>query len=589
MKQWLLPAIFFLGLLLRTINLSSFPAGFTPDEASFGYDAYSIFKTGKDQWGHSFPLVLESLGDFKPPLYSYILVPFVAVFGLSEWVVRLPNALLGSLAVMATYYLVLELGKFGGLRKLSITDKKSQLPTANCQLLASISAALLAVSPWHIMMSRGGFEANMTTFLMPLGILLFIKRLKMSKYLVFSSVVLGLNMFSYHSARLIVPLLVGVMLILYCVKLKDLSKTIRNFRKVGIFIVIFSLFTAVSLYTFSQGAGVRVTDISVLGGAAESAAGPRLDAINSGMNPILAKILNNKYQIAIIRFANNYRQYFSVKFLFANGPAEATYGMIPGMGVLYWFEWILFVGFVASLIRPLRGNPLKGEQKGVFLIVAWILMAPIPAALAIGPGYAGNRSVIMLPAIQILLALGFYFWYQLAKKYNYQKIFLVFATFIYLVSFRNFLISYTKDQPQKYAEAMLYGRREMVQYLLDNGYDLMSSAVVIDKRLSEPQMHIAFYMKIDPAQFQIWTRQWQTYREKKVNFIDQLDEYRMGKYLFTTNFKEKKDRFGEKDLLVGKPEEFEENTVPLHTIKYPNGEDAIYFVDPDKNAYAFLK
>src|SRR5258708_9221026 len=111
MRKWLIVGIVLLGFLLRTLSISDHPVGFTPDEASFGYDAYSILKTGKDQWGHSFPLVLKSFGDDKLPLYSYLDIPFVAALGLNETAVRLPNVILGTLAIIVTFFLVKELFK----------------------------------------------------------------------------------------------------------------------------------------------------------------------------------------------------------------------------------------------------------------------------------------------------------------------------------------------------------------------------------------------------------------------------------------------------------------------------------------------
>ena len=173
MKKWCLWGILILAFLLRVVGLSKFPVGFTPDEASFGYDAFSLIKTGKDQWGESFPLVFESFGDYKSPLLSYLAIPFVWLFGLTKASIRLPNALLGTASVYVVYLLTLEL----------FPKKK---------MLAYLSSFLLAISSWHVMMSRGAFEANLTTFFLPLGILLFLKGLKESKYLNWSALVLAL-------------------------------------------------------------------------------------------------------------------------------------------------------------------------------------------------------------------------------------------------------------------------------------------------------------------------------------------------------------------------------------------------------------
>ena len=111
MRNYLIIAIFVLGLVSRLVNLGNIPAGFTPDEASFGYDAYSILKTGKDQWENVLPVVFKSFGDGKLPVYTYLAIPSVFVFGLNEFAVRFPNALLGSFSVVVSYLLVLEVFK----------------------------------------------------------------------------------------------------------------------------------------------------------------------------------------------------------------------------------------------------------------------------------------------------------------------------------------------------------------------------------------------------------------------------------------------------------------------------------------------
>jgi hypothetical protein len=109
MKKKSLMAILALGLILRLVSLSELPYGFTPDEASFGYDAYSIIQTGRDQWGERLPLVFKSFGDYKAPFYTYLSIPSVYFFGLNKFVVGLPNVLFGTLAIYSTYLITKEL------------------------------------------------------------------------------------------------------------------------------------------------------------------------------------------------------------------------------------------------------------------------------------------------------------------------------------------------------------------------------------------------------------------------------------------------------------------------------------------------
>jgi len=107
--RWLLTAIFLLGFLLRVVAIDKYPIGFNADEASHGYDAYSLLRTGKDQWGKTFPLVFKSFGDYKSPVYTYLTLPSVAAFDLNKFAVRLPNAIIGTLAIVATWLLTAKL------------------------------------------------------------------------------------------------------------------------------------------------------------------------------------------------------------------------------------------------------------------------------------------------------------------------------------------------------------------------------------------------------------------------------------------------------------------------------------------------
>src|SRR3989344_7737190 len=146
----ILTFVFLLAFFLRFYNLGSNPPSLTWDEASLGYNAYSILKTGADEYGNKLPLSIRSFDDYKPPLYVYLTIPFVALFGLSEFSVRLPSAIIGALSVIVIYFLVKEF--------LQRWDKKHQ------ELIALVSALFLAISPWQLQFSRGAFEGNIGIF-----------------------------------------------------------------------------------------------------------------------------------------------------------------------------------------------------------------------------------------------------------------------------------------------------------------------------------------------------------------------------------------------------------------------------------------
>lgn len=514
--------ILLLAFVLRVVNLTSVPAGFTPDEALFGYDSYSLLKTGRDQWGKSWPIVLESFGDFKSPLYAYLAMPSVAVFGLNKFAVRFPNAIIGILAVLVVYFLTKELFK----------EKK----------LAIVAALLLAISPWHLPLSRGAFEANLTTFFLPLGILFFLKK----KFSVLSALVFGLNLFSYHSAKIVTPLIVIFLIILY----KKLNP---------MFLLIFSLFVGLTIYSFTLGAGRRAGDINIYNGSLLEAAEVRIAKINSGLNPILARAVFNKYTITAKRFFVNYISYFSPRFLFLKGPAEATYGMLPGKGVLYPIESIFLAAFLYYLA--------KSRNKQYWFILLWILVAPLSASLTQGVGYAANRVAVMMPAIQIASALGAM---QLFKNIKKQKIITAAVGLSLLFAAGCFIKNYFSNSKNINSKSMLYGNLEAMVYVAQN---FPERKIIISTQLSEPHIYWAFVNKLDPKVYQEATKDW-NYKEANFPFLDQLPLYQLGNVCFK-RIDWKRD-LKVADVIVGRPEEFPKNVTPTEVIYYPDGTGAIY-------------
>ncbi len=480
MGKWILAVILGLSFVLRVVALDRFPVGFTPDEASFGYDAYSILKTGKDQWGAPFPLVLKSFGDYKSPLYSYLTIPSVAIFGLNEFAVRFPNAIFGTLAVLVLWLLV-----------KNLINKE----------VAFISAILLAISPWHISLSRGAFEANLTAFFLPLGIYLFLK----NKYAL-SGIVLGLNLFTYHSAKFVTPI-IFLALIFY---------TKEKIKKIFPALLSFGFFLVLTIYTFTLGAGARVSERSITNGALEAGAKIKIELIQNGMNPILAKLLHNKYQVTLERFVKNYIQYFSPRFLVIDGPAETTYGMVRGLGVLTYAEIIGMVALV-FLVKKVK------DRRLLLFLFFWLLIAPIPASLATGVGYAANRVSTMIPVIQIMAGLGIYL---LLAKYENIKYLL---TLVALVGLGVFLQKYMNNSPTESAKGMLSGNLEVAREIVrtSDKYEKMT----VSKSLSEPQIYIAFASKYDPIEYQKESKNW-NFEELGVSWVDQMPEYSLGKFTF---------------------------------------------------------
>lgn len=528
-SNYIFIAVLLLGFLVRVVDLVNHPAGFTPDEASFGYDAYSLIKTGRDQWGNSWPLTLKSFGDYKMPLYTYLTIPSVLLFGLNEVSVRLPNAVLGTLSILATYLLTKH-----------VFDKK----------VALFSALLVAISPWHVPLSRGAFEANLTTFFLPLAAYFFLRG-KNPLYISTSAILFGLNLFTYHSARLITPFII---LALVVTELKNIKSNLKIYKP-GI--LIFSIFAMVGLYTLGQGSAIRATTSSVFS-TSSNILHDRVEVVTAGEPVLISKLFNNRATYLADKISGNYLSYFSPEFLFTSGAREGTYGMVPGEGVLYLFEIIsCAMAFVYVISKKLK-FPLW--------LIVWILISPIPAALSIGPGMAANRAAIMMPAVQIVSGYGLYLIYK-----KYPQI----VTALIATSFLFFMENYWFWQPAKQAKAMIYGAREVVTEVekISDQY----SQIILTKELSEPHIFVAFYGRVDPFEFQSASRNW-NFEERDLNWVDQLPRYSLGKYTFKT-IDWSADIELPRTLIITTPENIPTGLNVVHTIYYPNGKEAYVMVD----------
>ena len=570
-RKFFLILILFLALILRVWGISSYPVGFTQDEASLGYDAYSLLHTSKDQWGENWPLVFRSFGDFKLPLYSYLAIPSVAVFGLNEFSVRLPNALMGTLAVLVIYLMVGELFRY---------RNKSLFTNHQIELLSVTAAFLLAISPWHISLSRGAFEANLTTLFIPLGVWAFLRGIEKPKWMILAAVSFGLNLFSYHAARLFTPVVV-VLLLMFFQKGAGLSliNRIKFFlNRYKVFSFIFLIFFSITVLTvIFGGAGKRGADILISNPTDKwvAVSDRRYEAVLLGLPDQIARIYSNKVTYVVNLFLKNYFSYLSPYFLFFQGAGEWSYGMIPGRGVMYTFELIFAILALISFIRKKDFYPLG-------FIFLWILLSPLAPAITKGPGYAANRIAVMIPAIVTFSAYGFvvlsdYLKEKLSKK-MFRLIILGVIGPVFLFSFLAFAEDYLFHAPFKAAEAMHYGMKDAVFYV--GSVERKFDEIRFSRSFSVPHISVAFYNQWDPIDYQNASKDWLVYQEKGFSYLDQMEGYRLGEYTFgSLDISASRGKRG--ILLVGKPAEFPIDVVAEKIIYFPNGTPAVKIVKGD--------
>lgn len=193
--------ILWLGAVLRLYQFPHNPPGFYVDEAGVSYEAFSLLHTGADRWGIRWPVYLISWGSGQSVLYAYLSIPFIALFGLNILASRLLNLFLGILTIPLTYVTVKR-----------VSGEKSAL----------VVALLLAVLPWHVMLSRWALEANALPFFLLLGTYTIARLLAQPKrfWAFLAFVPWGLALYAYAMAWIVVPLMLVLVVITNYVRIK---------------------------------------------------------------------------------------------------------------------------------------------------------------------------------------------------------------------------------------------------------------------------------------------------------------------------------------------------------------------------------
>jgi 4-amino-4-deoxy-L-arabinose transferase-like glycosyltransferase len=500
-KKLLLILIIFGAACLRLFDLNNFPRGFTADEAAMGYTAYSLLQTGRDEWGVRWPLAPRSFGDYKPPLYAYLTIPSIGALGLNQTAVRLPAVLASILSVLAIFFLT---------RQLPLVAKEKRTT------LALWTALLLAVSPWCIQLGRGAFETGLTVLLVPLGVAFFLYGLQTRKFsvgsFVASALAFGLSLYAYHSAKLIVPLLLLGLLLWWRRELRE------RFSGAAIFLLLLGAMALPLGTSVLAGSQIRVLSVSRLSNVAQVAGESRFTVVSGGLPLPIAYLFKNKILESGRILFTGIAAYLSPQFLFTQGPVEGTYGMMPGRGVMYPIELIFVVMTVIVLVR-------KGISRSWGFLALWLVAATLPGALSTGPGYAANRTFLMVIPLVIISAFGVVQLLDLAGKQRQQPATLAVLVILGL-SLVSFLIDY-RYTSFKYAGSSGYGYRELFAAIrkLDP-----TRQIVISRSIGEPQTYTAFYLKINPVEFQRAAKDWPLDPVRNIVFLDQLGHYFLGRY-----------------------------------------------------------
>lgn len=385
-------------LITRLAFLGTLPHGMHIDEASFLLNSVSIMESGRDEDNVLFPATLESNLDPKPALYSYLQVPFIALFGPTTFASRLPSFVLSVLSLALIWMLL-----------------KKWL-SAQHRLLVM---GFLLMSPWHIMVSRGTQEVILSFVLSLCAVFCFEKLLSAQDkkslpwwILGFAASVLS-AMYTYHSAKVFLPLLfAGFIALTILPFFNEKASKVKGkvpWSRLAIAGCIPFLMLFLSLVLFSE-SSARFSTVSVFSNTEPQLLLEEQIRTGTGEAPtLLLRAFYNKPMWYAQVILSNYLLHLSPQFLFFHDSLPTRY-IVPYVGLFYIVELALIpIGAVLAL---------KNSKKNTWIwpVLCWTAVAPVAAALTYQEIPNSIRTFPLVLPLTILSAYGVYGLWQLRKN-----------------------------------------------------------------------------------------------------------------------------------------------------------------------------
>jgi 4-amino-4-deoxy-L-arabinose transferase-like glycosyltransferase len=458
-------SIIALAFFLRVYSLDKIPASINPDEAALCYTSFSLLHMGVDEHGVFLPLSLQSFGDWKLPGYSYVSMIPVALFGLNIFSVRIVSALAGVAAVILSYFICLKLFK---RKDISI-----------------IAALFFAISPWSIYFSRAAYEVNLATTFFMTGLLLFLefseKQNRKNALVILSGIFFGLTVFTYFSFIIFTPLFVLGLGYLYREKIK-----FNKGLMLSLFIIIVMSF--LSFYSSVFTSSNKTSTLLVFNDP--NTIYNRADKIKSDQagNKFVEKNIYSKYSAGVYQFGQNYLSAFSPSFLFDKG-GDKLVDNLGYFGNLYLIDalFILF-GFAGLMLQ---------KEKSLKLILLWLILAPISAALTKNP-QSSTRLFLLMPVLLMISAYGAWQLFEFLKNksiMNYIFKLALLVLFIYNVAL--FMDGYFVHLNPQRARFWRYGYQQSVE--LSQKYP--DYKIMMRGPENFPYIYFLFFNKYDSNKF----------------------------------------------------------------------------------------
>lgn len=358
--------ILLVATVLRLIDLADAPPGLSQDEAANAWNAWCLLHTGDDQVGESWPIFyMHALGSNRTTPHIYATIPFQAAGGLSVLTTRLPLAVGGVLTVLLIYVV--------GSRMFSPG-------------VGLTAAALLAVNPWHIQLSRQGLGAG----LCPLFVVAALAAMLWARLpvcdnplrrpspwrAVLAGAILGAGCYGYQGVRMFLPALGLAVLLVTWRSWWELLKTRRGAGSVAAFVLAAGAVFAPLAWRHLNDPEISKRGVSMWVWDTSDTTGTK-----------------------VTKALGRYPAHFGTDFLFHKGDPPVNHS-VPGWGQFHWYMLPLMLAGVAVLLTRLK------RSQAARILLVWVVLYPIGDLLTRSAGPHGLRSSPGLAALVLLAAVG---------------------------------------------------------------------------------------------------------------------------------------------------------------------------------------
>ena len=340
--------VFAVGCLCHFLRLDVLPMGFYVDEASIGYNAHLIAETGADEHGIRWPLFFEAFGEYKNPLYIYLLAILFRIVGYSEWTTRALSAFCWLGGSLCLYMLA----------KRLFADPFTRVYVAIC----------LTFTPWLFSLTRVSFEFVVLFPVLAFHLLALRRGFDETspRWAFAAGIAIGLSLYAYTAFRLLSPLFVLAALCCY----KE-----REFRKSQVLFLVGAAACAIPFAIYALEHFDNLTE--------------RFRAITYLNNP--SSSFGDKVEL----FLQHYFGYFDVSFLATAGDSNRRHHTGFGGELLVPTAVLLAL----SLVNTYR----EGMDRFRWYVVIGLFLSVFPAALTNGiynsiRGFAFPIFAILLSA-----------------------------------------------------------------------------------------------------------------------------------------------------------------------------------------------